>query len=148
MAYDREVDYLGDLRKLKKKLELFQATDSTPTSAFRQSGGSNVITIGNDNSSNNSSNNSNDNTNNNTVSLDVLFEQTKKGIEENGYLSSVEIKEISEKIDEIKEINDSEGTKNSKWLRLRNIVSWTATKGIVVAASVLNLITAVLKAQH
>lgn len=140
------IDYLGDLRKIKRKLELFKASNCAPTSSFRQNTMPNVITkISNNNSSNNSSNNSNTNTNSITNSLEILFEETKKEFENNGFLPPEEIEEILQKIDEIKEVHVSEGSKNNKWQKLRGIVSWTATKGIVVAASVLNLITAVLK---
>lgn len=142
----READYIGNIRKLKKKLELFQANDCIPTATFRQGSMSNSVNLNNDNSSNNSSNNSNTNTNSITNNLETLFEETKKDIQDNGYLSPEEIEEILKKINEVKKIHTSRENKNSKWQKLKEIVSWTANKGIVVAASVLNLITAVLKA--
>lgn len=139
---DNPTVYLDDLKKLKMKLELFESRDCLPINSVSSRNPS----INIDNKINSS--NTNTNTISNTVNLEVLFKETKKEIEGNGYLPPEEIQEILKKIDEIKEIHISQDSKNNKWLKLRDIVGWTSTKGITIAASILNLITVVLKATN
>ncbi|WML33220.1 hypothetical protein [Clostridium sp. OS1-26] len=139
--YSSPVDYLGDIEKMKRKLELFLGNGCVVNNG--QANGN--IQINNTNDNNNA--NTNTNTNTNTIDLNVLFDETRQKIENDETLGEEEIKEILERIDEIKVVHESGEPRNRKWFRLRELMSWVGTKGLVVGTSILNLITAILKAQ-
>ncbi|HEY8891021.1 MAG TPA: hypothetical protein VIM70_12280 [Clostridium sp.] len=90
-------------------------------------------------------NNDNNNITTNNINIQLEFKEIKEMIQNNGSLSEEEIKEVLLKIDEIEEVSKSEEPINKKWFKLKSIMVWTATKGIAIAAPILNLITAILK---
>lgn len=130
--YSDSIDYLGDLEILKRKLELFRSNACIPTKNYGSK-----FEINN--------NNDNNNINTNNINIQLEFKEIREMIQNNGSLSEEEINEVLLKIDEIEEVNKSEEPINKKWFKLKSIMVWTATKGIVIAAPILNLITAVLK---
>ncbi len=132
-----DADYIGDLRKIKKKLQVFCADECRGT---RRVSTDRSINIKNDNK--------NTNSNISVINLETTFKETIKSIKENGSLAPEDIEEILNQINMIKEISDAKDNKNDKWIKLRSIVKWTATKGITIATSMLNLITAVLNATN
>lgn len=133
------IDYLGDIEKLKRKLELFVANNCTPTKFFKDN--SNSISI------NNSNNNKNTNSNVNDIDIELLFASAKKNIESDETLSEVEMNEIMQKINEIKEIFKTNESKNKKWFKMRSIMNWIGTKGVNIAINILPLINRILNKQ-
>lgn len=143
---DRQVDFLGDIEKLKGKLEIFLATGCRPTKGFKS-----LLTGSGDININNNNQNSNNNANSNKASVEVeismLFDEARAKVEADENLSELEINEILEKIEEINIVHESGETKNKKWFKLRPIMGWLGTKGLNTAVTILNLITAVIKYQ-
>lgn len=101
--------------------------------------------IGNVKDSGNSTNeNNNTNKNYNTVDIKELFESTKKDIENNGYLTTEEIEQIIEKINEIEGIAQEEVSRPKKWDKLKSVINWMTTKGVDIGVKVYPLIMAAL----
>jgi hypothetical protein len=142
MGYDHYGDYISNIEKLKCKLEVFLATGclNQNEKQFDKS-----VNIKLDNSSNNSSINNNTNNNTNDVDFKLIFNNARKETEDNESLTEAETQEVINKIDEIEEINKLDESKKKKWDRLKPTMQWLGTKGISVATTVLNLITAILK---
>lgn len=134
-------NYISNIDKLKCKLEVYLATGCTNQNKPYTDKSLNIAL---DNSSNNSNNNSNTNNNTNENSLKLMFEEAKKEIENNEFMSQEEIKEILEKINDIEKISQLDESKNRKWFKLRPTMEWLGTKGVNVAITVLGLITAIL----
>ena len=134
---EREVDYLGDIEKLRDKLSLLMA--QTRKNEQRPSDKPGIIF---------NNNNTNTNTNNNTVNfnISVLFQKAREDIETNESLSESEIQEVLKKINEIEGIYKSKDSKNKKWFSLRPTMEWLGTKGLTIATTILNLIVVVLAA--
>ncbi|NRY60647.1 hypothetical protein [Clostridium beijerinckii] len=133
-------DYVSNIDILKCKLEVFLATDCVNKNKPYIDKSLNISL---DNSSSNSS--VNNNTNTNTVDLSIIFKVARKEIEENESMSEAEIKEVIDKINQIEDISKIDESKNKKWFKLRPIMEWLGTKGLVVGTTILNLITAILK---
>lgn len=135
-------DYINNIRILKCKLEAFLATGCLITTSIQKAdaGGINIT-------NNSHANNSNTNTLNNSLvlNIDILFDETRKMIENNESLSEKEIEEVLEKIKEIEDISKLEKSKNKKWFKLRPTMEWLGTKGVAVATAVLGLISAIIK---
>jgi len=73
--------------------------------------------------------------------LDNLsFADTRKAVIDMGGLNSAEKEEILVKIDEIREIVESQNTKPAKWCALRPYVVWSSGKDVNVAMLILPLI--------
>lgn len=138
----RQVDFLGDIEKLKGKLEIFLATGCRPTKGIKNSiDGNGGINIHN----NNQNSNTNTNTTNIEAEIKLLFDEAKAKVESDENLSETEIKEVLEKIKEIEDIHESGETKNKKWFKLKPTMEWLGTKGLNTATTILNLITAIIK---
>lgn len=127
-AYGATCDYIGDLEKIQKRLELFLANDCKPIMPKRGGG----IRIDNYNI--------NENVNEAIISLNTSIKQVKQEIESNGSLHQKEIEEILAKLKEIKEISEIPENKNRKWDKLKNCLEWLSTKGVDVAVKILPLI--------
>jgi len=143
---DRPVDFLGDIEKLKGKLEIFLATECRPTKSIKNSlDGNGGINIHNNNQNTNTNNNTNTITANIEAEITLLFDEAKAKMESDENLSESEIKEVLEKIKEIEDIHQSNETKNKKWFKLKPTMEWLGSKGLNTATTMLNLITAVIK---
>lgn len=127
------VDYLGDIEILKRKLELFLSNGCTPTKNYEGK-----LEINN--------NNNNKNINTNNINIELIFSEARETIQKDESLSEEEMDEVLKKIDEIESINNLKEPRNKKWFKLKPIMEWIGTKGIVVAAAILNLITSIIKA--
>jgi len=130
-----DVDILADIKLLIRKLELFEAEqrDGVDSSAKNQ----HSVVYNN--------NNANTNTNTNTINFESLFNETRDTIEKDESLSESDIKEILERISDIENIYKSNEPKNKKWFKLRPLMGWIGDRGIGVATSILNLVTAIIK---
>lgn len=133
------IDFLSDIKILKRKLELFCSNNCEPTKNFGKKVSGNKVEI------NNNNNNNNTNTVSNCLNIEVLFNQAKEKIETDESLSEDEINEVLRKIEEIKQIHESNEPKNKKWFKLRPTMEWLGTKGLTIATTIINLITAVIK---
>lgn len=72
--------------------------------------------------------------------ITVTFEDVKKNIEEMTALSEIETKETLEKIDEIKNIIETEQSKKTKWQKIKPILVWLADKSVDVGIALLPLL--------
>lgn len=133
----KEVDYLGDIEKLKRKLELFLANECIPTKHRNE--GEGKISINNNNL------NYNSNINNNEINLSLVFEQLRQDIINDEHLSLEETEDILAKVNEIEEINNSDISKKEKWLKLRGLLQWLGTKGLDIGLKLLPVIVTILK---
>lgn len=135
---DETSDYIGDIKKIKKKLELFQANNCTPTKCFKENMG---IKAEFKNENNNTNNNINTNSNN----IEVMFDEARSKINADESLSEEDTKDVLQKMDEIEAIFKVNEPKKKKWSKLKPTMKWIGTKGVNIATTVLSLITAILK---
>lgn len=139
-----DINYLKNLEILKGKLEMLLIEESKPkdqpVSPF------NFNTYNNSNSSSdNHADNTLSNTNSNTVSIELLFEQAKKNIDDNDSLTDDEISEILSKIEELESLHNSNEKPRTKWSKAKETMTWLFDKGSKVAVEILPLITEVIK---
>ena len=80
------------------------------------------------------------NSNTNNVDISISFENAKKQIEEMSALTDTEVEEIIKKIDELKNIVDSNDRKTKKWENAKGIIKWIADKGADVGLTLLPLL--------
>lgn len=137
---ERVVDEIGDIEKLKGKLEIFAATKGRFSMDISSEKSMNM-------SISNVSSNTNINENYSIVQLDLLIENTIKEVEGNISLSEDDIKEVLDKIEIINDIFKEKTAVNKKWFKLKPVIEWTSTKGVGIGISILNLITAIIKSQ-
>jgi hypothetical protein len=74
------------------------------------------------------------------VSINITFEGVKDDIKGMGALPQKEIEEVLKKIDELKEIVESEEKAPAKWDQSKGFLNWLSTKGIDVAMKVIPLL--------
>jgi hypothetical protein len=72
--------------------------------------------------------------------LDISFNEARKIIQENGILSILEKKEISDKLDEMEEIYNVPDTKRNKWEKMRPYVIWSTGKDADTAMLILSMV--------
>lgn len=130
------VDFIGDMKKLKCKLEVYKIAECNTISRKIDSPSNGNVYITNNNS------NINNNTNNNQIDISMLFEKAYENISNNESLGENEIEEALKRIKEIEEISKLEESKNKKWSKLKPVMAWVGTKGVVVATEILSLINA------
>lgn len=135
---DKTIDYIGDIKKIKKKLELFQANNCTPTKCFKENMGIKA-------EFKNENNNTNNNTNTNSNNIEVMFDEARSKINADESLSEEDTKDVLQKMDEIEAIFKADEPKKKKWSKLKPTMKWIGTKGVNIATTVLSLITAILK---
>lgn len=124
---DDRLDTRANIVALISKLELFKAMEYQNMREKVDNAG---ITI----------NNSNHNANTNSLELNLSFEQAKAAVENMTALSSAEIDEILQKIDELEYIVQSGEKKSKKWENAKKFVKWVADKGFDVAKVILPLV--------
>lgn len=89
-------------------------------------------------------NNQNDNTNINSIDISITFDQARDRIENNPYLAPEAIAEIVEKINELETINNESASKPNKWAKTKGVLSWLATQGVEIAATIIPLVLKVI----
>lgn len=128
-----ETNYIGDILKIKKVLEVFLSDHCQLLKPSHKYNKKEVINI--------HSQNTNTNVNKTSVSVEITFERVRREIEENGNLHQKEIEEILSKLDEIEEVSNSSDSRNKKWASLKGSLEWLGTKGVDIATKILPLIT-------
>ena len=77
---------------------------------------------------------------NNSVTVNITFEQVRSQIEDMTSLTDEQTKEALNKISEIESVVKSEGSKKSKWEKIKPILTWMADKSFDVAMTLLPLL--------
>lgn len=77
---------------------------------------------------------------NNNVTVNITFEQVREKIEEMTSLTEEQTKEAMEKIDEIEKVVKGNGSKKSKWEKLKPLLVWLADKSFDVGMTMLPLL--------
>ena len=77
---------------------------------------------------------------NNTINVSITFEETRKKIEDMTSLTDEQTRDALDKIDEIEVIVKSDGTKKSKWEKIKPLLIWLADKSFDVAMTILPLL--------
>ena len=85
------------------------------------------------------------NSNENNVNFNFDFDTVIESIKNNESLDDDSIAEIVEKINELKEIQQSNDSKKSNWNKVKKIILWLADKGVDVAIQLLPLLFASIK---
>lgn len=75
----------------------------------------------------------NSNTNNNIINISLSIEEIKQIIEENSMIGDNEKTELLQKLDEIKDLQNSNKNKNEKWKIAKNILKFVVDKGADIA---------------
>lgn len=79
------------------------------------------------------------------VNVNITFEQVRSKIEDKTSLTDEQTKEALEKVSEIESVVKGEGSKKSKWERIKPILTWLADKSFDVAMTILPLLLQVQK---
>lgn len=74
------------------------------------------------------------------VNITITFEQVRSKLEEMTSLTDEQTKEALEKVSEIEEVVKGEGSKKSKWEKIKPILTWLADKSFDVAMTILPLL--------
>lgn len=77
---------------------------------------------------------------NNSVTVNITFEQVRSQIEDMTSLTDEQTKEALDKISEIESVVKSEGSKKSKWEKIKPILTWMADKSFDVGMALLPLL--------
>lgn len=72
--------------------------------------------------------------------IDITFNEARKMVEENEFMTVLEKSEIVEKLDEMEQIYTTPDTKKNKWNKLRPYVMWSTGKDVDTAMIVLSLV--------
>lgn len=112
---------IADLKALKKEAENGELENITNSSKIQKSSNGQTINL--------NISNSNTNINNITLSIDDI----RKNIDDNTMLGDKEKEELLKKLDEIKELQESNKTKNEKWKIAKEIFKFILDKGADIA---------------
>lgn len=77
---------------------------------------------------------------NNNVTVNITFEQVRAKIEDMTSLTDEQTKEALDKVSEIESVVKGEGSKKSKWEKVKPILTWLADKSFDVAMTILPLL--------
>ena len=77
---------------------------------------------------------------NNSVTVNITFEQVRAKIEDMTSLTDEQTKEALEKVSEIESVVKGDGSKKSKWEKIKPILTWLADKSFDVAMTILPLL--------
>ena len=77
---------------------------------------------------------------NNSVTVNVTFEQVRDQINDMTSLTDTQTQEALEKVSEIEAVVKGEGSKKSKWERIKPVLVWLADKSFDVAMTILPLL--------
>lgn len=137
---DALILYRGN-KQFDLEIEKSRSSDISLKSEQRNENPVTLNDIGNVKNSGNSTNlNKNINTNDNTINIKTLFEDAKKDVENNGFLTTEQIDEIIAKINEIEDIAKEEISRPKKWSKLKSIINWMTTKGVDIGVKIYPLI--------
>lgn len=143
-----QIDYLGNIKKLKDKLKILLITDGTYSLVDKHNVDKVVVqnhnTIADSGNSINTNTNNNTNTVNPTFDIKVALDKARKEIEENEYLDDDAKEEINDQLDQIESVMGEEESNNDKWKKLKSVVNWVSNKGYKIGQLVMPLITKAL----
>lgn len=74
------------------------------------------------------------------VNVNITFEQVRAKIEDMTSLTDEQTKEALDKVSEIESVVKGEGSKKSKWEKIKPILTWLADKSFDVAVTILPLL--------
>lgn len=142
----RQVDFLGDINKLKEKLRLLSITGGGYSIKDKRLNSVVTVTNNNDNGINNSGNSTNNNTNtvNNTIDIKAELYKIREKIEDDEILDDNSKEEIQSKLNEIETVMDENPSNNEKWKKLKSVITWTTTKGYKIGEMIMPLLIKVL----
>ncbi len=123
---------IHNLKAMKAKLDGYSVGLEKPSSKSYSSSNNLNISLNNNNDINN--------TNEIHIDISIAFEQARQQVENMTSLTNEQTKEILEKIALIEESINGEGTKKSKWEKLKPILGWLADKSFDVGMTLLPLI--------
>lgn len=144
----RQVDYIGNVRKLKDKLRILLMTGGTYSVDDKTVNTGNPINITTNNGISNSGNSTNTNTNTSTVNatfdIKAELDKARQTIEEDEVLGEDAKAEINEQLDQIETVMGEDQSNNDKWKKLKSVVNWVTTKGYKIGQLIMPLITKAL----
>ena len=77
---------------------------------------------------------------NNMVTVHITFEQVREKVEDMTSLTDEQTKEVLQKVDEIEALVNGDGSKKSKWEKIKPILVWLADKSFDVAMTIMPLL--------
>jgi soluble cytochrome b562 len=110
LTADGDVDYFEDLINLYEQSPILDFWDIV---AFRQGKGANV---------------------------NITFEQVRAKIEDMTSLTDEQTKEALDKVSDIESVVNGEGSKKSKWEKIKPVLAWLADKSFDLAMTILPLL--------
>lgn len=146
----RQVDYIGNIKKLKDKLRVLLITDGKYSIDNKPNMvNSKPSVVVNANSSvSGSGNSTNTQTQNqtihNTFDIKVKLDKVRAEVEADEVLDDDTKEEINEKLNEIEEVMNGASTNNEKWKKLKDTFKWVATKSYKVGEWIMPIITKAL----
>lgn len=137
---------IHNLKQIYSKMNSFKALGYPLSDEFVKSKDNNLVV--NANLSNfvevhNTSSNTNVNHNELINEIEIKFFEARSKVNDMSALSEDEIREIFNKIDLIEEIVKSKDNKSVKWARAKEIIKWTADKGVDVGIALLPLLLSI-----
>lgn len=114
---------LADLKELKKEAENGELEDLLLKAKQEKDVEKTMVNV----------NINNSNINNNSISMNLSIEEIKEVIEENSMIGEKEKEELLQKLDEIKDLQNSSKNKNEKWKIAKNILKFVVDKGADIA---------------
>lgn len=142
----RQVDYIGNIRKLRDKLRVLLMTDGKYSINSNKSGSDSKVIFQNNNVLKDSGNSTNTNTNTitNTFDIKVELDKVRAEIESDEVLDDDVKEEINTRLDEIEEVMNNSSSNNEKWKKLKSTFTWIAGKSYKVGKWVMPIITKAL----
>lgn len=147
----REVDYIGNIKKLREKLKgLLFTNGSYKIGAETEDNKEPSVVVNTNNSISGSGNSTNTNTNtqnqtvNNTFDIKAELDNVRKELEDDESLGEADKEEINEKINEIEAVMNGSPTNNDKWRNLKDVINWVTTKGFKIGKLIMPVITKAL----
>ena len=110
---------IDNLRLIKSKLETFQFQMNAVETPDAPSTHVNVTT---------------------NVNVNITFEQVREKIEDMTSLTDEQTKEALDKVSEIESVVNGEGSKKSKWEKIKPVLVWLADKSFDLAMTILPLL--------
>ena len=114
---------LADLKELKKEAENGELEDLLLKAKQEEDVEKTMVNV----------NINNSNTNNNSISINFSIDEIKEVIEENSMIGEKEKEELLQKLEEIKDLQNSSKNKNEKWKIAKNILTFVVDKGADIA---------------
>ncbi|GAB6109039.1 hypothetical protein [Fusibacter bizertensis] len=132
-----------NLKQIYSKMNSFKALGYPLSNEFVKSKDNNLVVnayLSNIVDVHNMSSNTNINHNEINNEIKIKFSEARNKVSDMSALGEVEIRDIMSKIDLIEEIVKSKDKKSVKWERAKEIIKWTADKGVDVGIALLPLL--------